>query len=494
MAYNVKFLKGTSAQFETLSKDLNTFYYIDDKDLYLGNTKLSNGEDLAAAIVRIAAIEADYLKTADKTGLQGQIDEINRELGALTGSESGQSISQMINAAIEELDNDLQPQITANANAIKAIQDDYLKAADKTELEGKITAEATTARAAEKANADAIAAVKEDVDAFFADADMTASAKDTLKEIQEYINSDAGAAAEMTASIKANADAIDAIEADYLKAADKTELTNAINGKVAQGDFDTLAGRVTTVEGAVATKAESSVVEGISGKVTALEGKVDVEKVSTAISTAVTNAVAGLDADKTSATVEEGKGIQVQVVEVDGKITNVAVSGNYDNKYDVKGAATTAESNAKNYVDQEIGKLSYDASGSAAQALVDAKKYTDEEIAKLEYDAAGSANAALASAKTYTDNAILALDADITSAAVETGKGIQVQVVETDGKVASVVVSGNYSNLYDAKGAAATAESNAVTTAAGDATSKANTAEANAKAYVDGALTWGTIA
>lgn len=46
-----------------------------------------------------------------------------------------------------------------------------------------------------------LAAVKEDVDTFFNNADLTASAKDTLKEIQDYITSDATAAAEMTASL-----------------------------------------------------------------------------------------------------------------------------------------------------------------------------------------------------------------------------------------------------------------------------------------------------
>ena len=35
MAYNVKFLKGTAAQYTGLAtKDVNTFYYIDGKDLY----------------------------------------------------------------------------------------------------------------------------------------------------------------------------------------------------------------------------------------------------------------------------------------------------------------------------------------------------------------------------------------------------------------------------------------------------------------------------
>ena len=82
------------------------------------------------------------------------------------------------------------------------------------------------------------------------------------------------------------------------------------------------------------------------------------------------------------------------------------------------------------------------------------------------------------------DTRIADLDADVTSAAVEAGKGLQVQVVETDGKVASVAVTGNFDNSYDAKGAAATAKTEAIEAAATDATTKANQAETNAKAAV----------
>ena len=528
MAYNVKFLKGTSTQLGNLaSRDLNTFYYVDEKDLYLGNIKLSNGEDLAAAILRVAANEGD-------------IKNLQDDIKALTGGETG-SISGLIDAAIAELDGELRPLITANATAISteksraegieaglesrlaAVEGDYLKDADKTELEGKITAEASRADAAEKANAAAIAAVKEDVDAFFKDATISEAAKDTLKEIQEYIDSDVQAAAAMTESLNTAKADIATIKGDYLKGADKTEL---------QGNINTVSGKVTTLEGEVAKKAAQSDLDGVAGRVTTvegkvstLEGKVDVEKVSTAIATAkgeatkhADDAIAALDATVNSADVEEGKGIKITVVETDGKLTSATVSGNFDAKYDVKGAATTAETNAKNHADAEIAKLSsvyeakgeaakaeaaaklyadglavnYDAAGSAASAETAAKAYADG-LAK-NYDATGSAAQALADAKTYVGQEIAKLDADVKSAEVEAGKGIQVQVVEVDGKLTTVAVTGNFNNSYDAKGAAATAKSEAVEVAAGDATSKANTAEANAKAYVDGALTWGTIA
>lgn len=514
MAYNVKFLKGTSTQLGNITRDLNTFYYVDDKDLFLGNIKLSNGEDLAAAILRIAENETD-------------IASIQEELGALTGSESGQSINQMISTAIDAAKVELRKEISANTTAIEAevtratgveggletrlaaVEDDYLKAADKTELEGKITAEATTARAAEKANADAIAAVKEDVDAFFKDAAMTEAAKDTLKEIQEYIDSDVQAAAAMTESLNTAKADIATIKGDYLKAADKTEL---------QGNINTVAGNLSTLEGEVAKKAAQSEVTTISGKVTTLEGKVDVEKVTTAIAGGVTEAKGYTDTEigKLS-TVYDAKGA-ASTAESNAKAYAKEYADGLAGNYDVKGAAATAETNAKNHADAEIAKLSsvYEAKGEAAKAEAAAKKYADdlagnydaagsaaaaETAAKAyadglanNYDASGSAAQALADAKTYVGQEIAKLDADVKSAEVEAGKGIQVEVIEVDGKLTTVAVTGNFNNSYDAKGAAATAESNAVATAAGDATSKANTAEANAKAYVDGALTWGTIA
>ena len=467
MAYNVKFLQGSSAAYGAIAtKDLNTFYYVDGKDLYLGEIKLSNGADLAAAILRIAENEADIVN-------------LQKDIGALTGGETG-SISGMIDTAVSAAKTELEEKITANTTAIEAevtratgieaglearlatVEGDYLKAADKTELEGKITAEATTARAAEKANADAIAAVKEDVDAFFLNADLTENAKDTLKEIQEYINSDAGAAAEMTASIQQNAKDIDAIEADYLKAADKTEL---------QGNIDKVAGDLSTLEGVVNGKAAQSDLEGVAGRVTTvegkvstLEGKVDVEKVSTAIATAkgeatkhTDDAIAALDATVNSAEVEEGKGIKITVVETDGKLTSATVSGNYDNKYDAKGAAATTLTEAKGYTDDEIAKLAdvYEAKGAEDRA----KAYADG-LAKNYATAAQGAKA---------DTALQAADI-VTGSANGT-----IAVKGTD-----VAIKGLGSAAY-------------VAADSFDAAGSAATALTNAKAYVDGALTWGEM-
>ena len=104
--------------------------------------------------------------------------------------------------------------------------------------------------------------------------------------------------------------------------------------------------------------------------------------------------IAELDADVTSAEVEEGKGLRVQVVEVDGKVTNVAVTGNYDNAYDAKGAADTAEANAK----------------AEVTALADgAVKTNTEAIASINNEETGI----LAQAKSYADSKDTAMDARV---------------------------------------------------------------------------------
>lgn len=463
MAYNVKFLKGTLEAYNGLAtKDVNTFYYAGN-DLFLGEIKLSNGADLAAAILRIAENESD-------------IAGIQQELGALTGSDSGKSISQMIESAVETAKTELEGKITAEENRAKGVEQgldtrlatvegDYLTSTDKTELEGKIKTN-TDAIAVLNGNDQTVGSVdKKIADAFneFITTETADEVVNTYKELIDYAKNHGSEATEMAAAIDAletkvgektvAAQISEAITAEnlsqYATDSELAALTNVVSGKASQTDLDTVSGKVTTAE----------------GKITALEGKLgSLTDVEDAIATAKQEAISTAAGDATT-------------------------------------KANTAESNAKAYADSLA--TNYDGKGSAAQALADAKTYADGKDGETlqaakdyadglagNYDAAGSASAAQGAAKTYTDNAILALDADVTSAAVEAGKGVQVQVVEVDGKVTTVNVTGSYDNSYDAKGAAATAESNAKTYAEGEA----NTAEANAKAYTDTALTWGTIA
>ena len=110
----IKFIKCTSAKYAEISKDSNNFYYTtDDKNLYLGEVKLSNATDLSNAILRIAQNENDI------TTIKGQ-------LTTLTSDGEG-SIQQMINNAIEDVNakiGDLESlNTTAKTNLVGAINE-----------------------------------------------------------------------------------------------------------------------------------------------------------------------------------------------------------------------------------------------------------------------------------------------------------------------------------------------------------------------------------
>lgn len=157
----------------------------------------------------IDAIEADYLKKADKDELSAAITaEETRAKGVESGLET----------------------------RLKAVEDDYLTSTDKATLEGSI---GTAQAAAEAAQAD--------IDAFMKATEVGDAVVDTLKEIQDYITTDGAAADEMTKNIGANADAIDALEGrmntaegaiDALEEADaaQDEKIAALEAKFGEGE------------------------------------------------------------------------------------------------------------------------------------------------------------------------------------------------------------------------------------------------------------------
>lgn len=245
---------------------------------------------LAAAQEAIDAVEADYLKAADKNELQGNID-----------AEAG---------AREAADNEIKA-------SVKAISDDYLKSADKTELVEAIAA------AKEEAVATVLGgAVDEDFD--------------TLKEVAEWILSDTTGAAAMQTDVATLKGEMDAVE-----------------GKVA-----TLEGEMDAVEAAVATKAEQS----------ALAQEIaDREAGDAALDTRV-------------------KALETQLGDGEGSVA--------DQIADAKQEAITAATET----------AAADATSKANKALEDAKAYADAEDAKIEsrVDALETASATHALASDLT--------------------------------------------------------------------------------------------
>lgn len=172
---------------------------------------------------------------------------------------------------------------------------------------------------------------------------------DTLKEIADWIANDTTGAAAM-------ANDIAALELLVGNTAVATQIANAIEAAL-------------KVEG-VDKYALASELTALAGRVKALEdaGYQNAEQVGSAI---------------------------------DAKISALDLA----NTYDAKGAAQTAENNAKAYADGLAGN--YDAAGSAQTAENNAKAYADSLADN--YDAAGAAATAEANAKAYTDDAKEAL-------------------------------------------------------------------------------------
>ena len=410
MAYNVKFLKGTADQYAQLaSKDVNTFYYVDGKDLYLGTIKLSNAADLQAAITRIAANETHIgdistLKTTQKASLTAAINEVKAEVSALTGGETG-GISDMIAAVtgnLTDLTTDARTNLVAAINELDAALD-----AEKTN--SKVILEEGTSTDYAK-----VYTVKQGtttVGTINIPKDMV------VKSGKVVVNPEGQTAGTYIELTLANATSdkiyvnVGTLVDIYTAQADATQVQLAIDSSTREISATIVPGSITATELAVSAVTTAKIANR----------NVTLEKLATDVRTSLGKADSALQASDIT---EGGADGTISVYGTDVKVSGLGSAAyTASNAYDAAGMASTAESNAKSYTDAEIQKL----------------------------------------------------DADVSSAAVEAGKGIKVQVVETDGKVTSVAVSGDYSETYDAKGSA-------------------SDAEAAAKAYTDTALTWGSIA
>lgn len=101
------------------------------------------------------ASEIDYTKTTKEYNENGEV------ISTKTEEITTQKAIDALYEAIATLSGDSGASIADLISRIGTIEADYLKASDKTELSNAITAEANRAKAAEKVNADAIAAIKD---------------------------------------------------------------------------------------------------------------------------------------------------------------------------------------------------------------------------------------------------------------------------------------------------------------------------------------------
>lgn len=206
----------------------------------------------------------DTYKTENNAAVKANTDAI-AALEELVGDEK---VSDAIAAAVKVEKERAEGVEGGLETRLAAVEGDYLKKADKTELEGKITA-----------NANAIELLTNGV---------SAEEVDGVNDLIQYVKDHGTEVTGMKNDIKANADAIDAIEADYLKAADKTELA---------GDITALEGRMDSAETAIGTKAAQADLEALAGRVSTVEGDLNTE--ATGLKARMTQAEADIDALET---------------------------------------------------------------------------------------------------------------------------------------------------------------------------------------------------
>lgn len=177
--------------------------------------------------VELSSTTVEGLQTLIE-GLRTDVDAINAKIGTV---EENKTVVQMITEAQEAATYD----DTALSGRVTAIENDYLKTADKTALQSEIS----TAKA--EAISEAVAAVV---------GEGTSADFDTLKEIADWILSDTTGSASLVTRISA-------IESDYLKTADKTALQGEIDA------LETLVGALP--EEAVSTNVVDYIQEAING-------------------------------------------------------------------------------------------------------------------------------------------------------------------------------------------------------------------------------------
>lgn len=430
MAYNVKFLKGTAAQYSALaSKDANTFYYTtDDKKVYLGTLELTTEANVKSDISALKTLTSDkdkgnqalYNAIQSMTGGQGSIaEQINNALEALigdsqaTGGTDGEidSTDGTINGAIKEL----KDAIKANADDI----DDLETLVGNTTM--TTTAQTVTGAINELNTAisntatNAAVTISKDISVSGVAARYTISQggtalattidipKDMVVESGEVVdlteaqaqainsNYHAGQYIKLIIANKSNSELYipaNALVDEYTAAQNATQVQVAINNRIVSATI--VAGSIT------ATELANNAVETAKIK----DGAVTKGKLDSTLQDSIDAADSALQASDITTGSAQGK------ILVKG--TDVAVNGLKSAAYTESSAYATAAQGVK--ADSAVqsvvegdnnGQIKVDGTAVNVHGLGTAA-YT----AATAYDAAGSAATAESNANTYTDNAL----------------------------------------------------------------------------------------
>lgn len=456
MANSVIFLKGTAAQYASATKNANTFYYTtDDAQLYLGEIKLSNAAEIAAVVADLDTLEALVEKINGDASIVGSFRKEVADAVALINTDLGN---------VDDLS-------TENKTVVGAINE-VLAAVGTGGTAAVVTM--TESSSDEYAKIYTLKQGTTNIGTINIPKDMVVESGIVETKTEAGAWGEAGTYIVLTLANAASDKLyvnVGTLVDIYKAQANAAQVQLAIDSSTREISATIVAGSITATE-----LANNAIV---TAKIA--DGNVTKDKLSTAVQASLGLADSALQAADITTGSANG------TIAVEG--TDVAVAG-------LKSAAYT-------------DATAYDAAGSAAAVLgtaADTKdsdtvygvkayaKDLDTEMDKR-VDALETAIGEGGSVDSQINTKIAELDADITSAAVEAGKGIQVQVVEVDGKITNVNVTGNYDNKYDAKGAAEAIIGNADSAEEDDLTIEGTRlyAAAVAQRTVDAALTWGNI-
>ena len=386
-----------------------------DVDALEGKVGTVPADKTVVQMISDAQAAATYDDTAVKASIKAIADDY---LKAADKTELSNTISG-IDTAYKAAD-------TALSNRVKAIEDDYLKSADKTEL------------------ANSIADVKSDVDTFLAAADIGGAAIDTLKEIQNYISSDGTAAAEMTGKISA--------------------LETTV-GKVAEGETPATGLVKAVADNAAAIVAEQSRAEGVEANL----AQADIDNL----------AAAKKYADDAITALKIGDYAKQSDLDTHTGDTTVHITADERSKWNAaEGKAHTHSNKAllDTYTQTEENLADAVAKKHSHANAAELDKIADGDVAKwnaAQANAEATAASALSSAKTELESKISAAQTAAESKVTELANG----AVKTNADAITALQSG---------------KADKATTLAGYGITDAYTKnETYTKDEVQGLLTWG---
>ena len=346
--------------------------------------KKLNEEKVRAEAAEQAASAAAATAQAAAEAAQSDVDALEELVGTLPADATVSTVVEYINKKTEGIATDaalaeLQNKVTTAEGNISTIMGDYLKASDKTELQGKIDLKADqTALAAEIARAEDIeASLQTQINTILENPDAE-GAINSIKEFTDYINEHKPVAEAFRTDINKNASDIAAMDTAY-KAADSAMDTrlSAVEALLGDGDGN-VADQIEAAKQAAITAAATDASQKASAAQSAAEATAksytdtELAKVSEKVTkntTDLTNLTTRVSTLETNDTNKE-----TRIAAMEAKVS----------KWDA------AEANAKAHAEAQ-----------AAAALASAKEYSDANLVT----AKAYSDANLATAKAYTETA-----------------------------------------------------------------------------------------